>query len=173
VLIDYDPKTLGDLWILPLVGDRKPTLYLQSPDVDIHAQISPDGHWVAYTSGGSVWVQSYPVPGTKYLVSAGNVALPRWRRDGRELFFSSREAGRIWSVSVSPNGPGLTLGTPQLLFDRRFFSLAHGTGSRVTNYHTYAVSADGQRFLAPRQPAVDASNRSLTVVVNWPTLLKK
>jgi Tol biopolymer transport system component len=173
VLIDYDPKTLGDLWILPLVGDRKPTLYLQSPGVDIHAQISPDGHWVAYTSEASVWVQSYPVPGTKYRVSAENVALPRWRRDGRELFFSSRQAGRIWSVSVSPNGPGLTLGTPQLLFDRRFLSLTHGTASRVTNYHTYAVSADGQRFLAPRQPAVDASYRSLTVVVNWPTLLKK
>jgi Tol biopolymer transport system component len=170
LLIDYDRKALGDLWILPLFGERKPTLYLQSPETDIHAQISPDGHWVAYTSGASVWVQSYPVPGTKYRVSAENVGLPRWRRDGRELFFSPpRAAGRIWSVSVSPNGPGLTLGTPQLLFDRKFFSLPHGR----TNFHTYAVSADGQRFLAPRQPAGDASNQSLTVVVNWSALLKK
>ena len=60
-----------------------------------------------------------------------------------------------------------------MLFDRKFFSSMHGTVGRDTNYHTYAVSADGQRFLAPRQPAVDASNRSLTVVVNWSALLKK
>jgi Tol biopolymer transport system component len=173
LLIDYDPKTQGDLWILPLSGDRKPTLYWQSPESDIHAQISPDGHWVAYVSGRSVWVQSYPVPGTKYRVTSESVALPRWRGDGCELFFSSYTTGRIWSVSVSPNGLGLTLGTPQVLFDRRFFSSWHGTATRETNYHTYAVSADGQRFLAPIQPAVDAASRFLTVIVNWPALLKK
>jgi serine/threonine protein kinase/Tol biopolymer transport system component len=170
VFINYDPKTHGDLWILPLSGDRKPTVFSQSPATEIHAQISPDGHWVAYGSDGQIWVQSYPVPGSKYRLSTeGGGALPRWRGDGKELFFSSLAAGRMWSVSVSANGPGLTFSTPQLLFDRKFYGDAHPP----TNYHTYAVSSDGERILAPRQPQVDTGSQSVTVVVNWTSLLKK
>src|SRR5262249_25447188 len=99
----------------------------------------------------------------------GGGALPRWRGDGKELFFSSRAAGRMWSVSVSANGPGLTVSAPQLLFDRKFYSPPHGP----TNFLTYAVSADGQRFLAPRQPQADTGRQFVTVVVNWTSLLNK
>jgi Tol biopolymer transport system component len=167
LFVDYDPKTSGDLWILPLTPAAKPRPFLQAPGDQTHAQISPDGKWVAYTDSG-ISVQSFPVPGTKYRLSEEG-SLPRWRRDGREIFFSGRTAGRIMSVSLTPNGPGLVPGTPQPLFVRRFYSEDHAP----TNFNTFAVSADGQRILAPRQPDVDPAIPFVAVVVNWESWIKK
>jgi hypothetical protein len=140
--------------------------------IDLARNNTPDGRWIAYTSGAQVWVQSYPIPGTKYLAADG-AALPRWRADGLELFATARVAGRVWSVAVSATGRGLTLGAPELLFDRRFFSGSHVGPRSNTNSHTYAVSADGQRILAPRQPALDSTRPAVTVIVNWMALLGK
>src|SRR5262249_41459311 len=143
-----DPAPYAELWILSL-ADRTAKPYLKLPDGAAFGQISPDGRWVAYVSRARVWVQSYPIPRTKFPLPSEALTLPRWRRDGKELFASSRTAGsRMWSISVTPNGPdALILGAPVLLFDHRFFP--NSDGPFHTNHHIYAVSADGQRFLAP------------------------
>ena len=64
---------------------------------------------------------------------------------------------------------GSHLKRPELLFERRFYSASHAP----MNYHTYAVSADGQKVLAPRMPQTGDDSQFVTVVVNWPSLLKK
>jgi len=173
VFVDY-VKSSGDIWILPLTGDKKPIAYLQSPLQEAQAQLSPDGHWLAYLSGGQVWVQSFPAPGTKWQVSPSGGGLPRWRSDGKELFFSGSPNAEIWSVSVSANGAGLVFSAPKLVFGGRFYTAVHTPN--ITNYHTYAVSADGNRFLIPRpQQMMDSEDPTslLTVVLNWTSLLKK
>ena len=83
----------GGLWILPLFGDAKPIPFLQPSYLSGHAEISPDGHWVAYESTESgnyeIYVQSFPAPGAKKVVTVGGGVEPRWRRDGKELFYLS------------------------------------------------------------------------------------
>jgi Tol biopolymer transport system component len=83
---ETDPKTKGDLWVLPTFGDRKPIRYLATPFNERTAAFSPDGRWIAYTSDESgtnqVYVQSFPVSSRKYQVSAGRPSgqLPRGGR---------------------------------------------------------------------------------------------
>jgi Tol biopolymer transport system component len=180
VFVNYDPKTRADLWILPLTEDRQPRVYLQSPLNETLPQISPDGKWIAYALGAGgpaanqLWVQSYPTPGTKWQVSTNSANVSRWRADGKELFYLSGGFGEVWSVSVEHTGAGLTFGVPKMLFSGRWFSPPHQPSN--TNFLTYAVSSDGQRFLFPRVPsAADVADEPqfLTVILNWPSLLKK
>src|SRR5262249_52427979 len=80
-----------DLWILPLSGDKKPSPYLNSRFLEVWGQISPDGHWVAYMSNESgqfeIYVQGLRNLASKFQVSTSAGLLPRWRADGKELFF--------------------------------------------------------------------------------------
>ena len=150
VFASLHPKTLHDLWSLPLAGERKPTALVETVESDTHAQISPDGQWMSYRSGPELHVQRYPTGGQRYTVARGLIS--RWREDGRELFFnSSAGGGEIWTVAVEPIGDGLRFGTPRVLFDSRWAQLGH----RPENlpYFTYAVSPDGERFLIPTDVA--------------------
>src|SRR5262249_21183967 len=107
-----------------------------------------------------------------YQVSTLRGSLPRWRADGKELYYV--DTGTIFSVSVSSNGGALTFGTPQALFDSKMFETAH-TPTNM-RFHNYAVSADGQRVFIPRLPALGNQTEEevpLTVVLNWTSLLKK
>ncbi|MBI4460255.1 MAG: PD40 domain-containing protein, partial [Acidobacteria bacterium] len=93
------PVTPAQLWVLPLAGDpstgtgqgRKPFLFEKTDFVNTQAQISPDGRWIAYLSNESgrdeVYIQSFPKAGTKRQVTANGGVQPRWRRDGKELFY--------------------------------------------------------------------------------------
>src|SRR5450755_695915 len=87
-----DPKTKGDIWVLPLFGDRKPFPYLQTDFSENDGKLSPNGQWLAYFSDETgrfeVYVQTFPTPGGKWQVSTNGGALPVWSRDGKELFFS-------------------------------------------------------------------------------------
>ena len=113
-------------------------------------------------------MQSYPNAGTKWQVSAGRAAQPRWRADGKEIFFGTSGAGGdIGAVSVEANGPGLKFGAPKTLFDSLWAGSPHPNN---TNFWTYAVSPDGQRFLIPRldlRPDSSGQPQPLTVVLNW------
>jgi Tol biopolymer transport system component len=186
VFVNYDPKTQADLWILPLFGDRKPIVYLKSPVSEAQAQISPDGHWIAYSQGVSfatrnIWIESYPNPGTKWQVSTNGGTAPRWRADGKELFYAAADrvaSGRaLWSVAVESNGPGLTFGSAKYLFDSRSPPVAHATWGSM-DYFFYAVSPDGQKILIPRsRSTTDSADQpqslTVTVVLNWTTTLLK
>ena len=150
------------LYSLPLAGPRTPVPYLVGGANRAHAAVSPDGAWLAYTSdeGGAtqVFVQSFPDPTRgKWTVSRPGAMLPRWRRDGRELYFAE-PGGRFYAVSVTP-GTTLQIGQPTLLFETQLTTVAPGTGQ------PYDVSPDGQRFLVLQQ-RVDVAV-PITVVVNW------
>ena len=158
-------KTASDVWVLPLTGDRKPYPFLQTAFNEQNAKFSPDGRWVAYASDEStlfeVFVTPFPGPGVSRRVSPGLAALPRWRSDGKELFYEARD-GTIMSVPWTMKGDQPEIGTAQPLFT---------VGRPSSIAYTWDVSPDGQRFLV-RVPASN-DRASLTLVVNWPALLNK
>jgi hypothetical protein len=172
-----DPKTGQDLWGLPLTGDRKPFPIANSAFYENHAQISPDGKWIAFESDESgimqIYVKPFPSGSGKWQASTGGGIFPRWRRDGRELFYmESSDGGRMMAVGVKPTGESLEFTAPQGLFDSGYVNIVH-----PTNFLTYDVSPDGQRFLIPRSEGTlspEVSNSSpMTVILNWTAALNK
>jgi eukaryotic-like serine/threonine-protein kinase len=163
-----DPKTNADLWLLPLDGDRKPVPYLATQFRETNSQFSPDGKWMAYRSNESgqdqVYVQPVPATGAKFQISTSGGGRPRWRRDGKELFYEAAD-GKLMAVAIKI-GASIEAGVPQPLFD---FPTALEAG--IHQFY-YQPSADGQRFLV-NAPSVDSSPTPVTVVLNWQAGLKR
>jgi len=156
--------TKSDIWALPLVGDRKPILLVQSEFEEVDPQFSPDGKWIAYTSNESgrneVYVRPFPGPGGKWQISttgvnvAAIVLAPRWSRDGRELYFHTADQ-KLVAAQIKISGSSVDIGEIKPMFD---------TQSRALLY-IVAASADGQRFLSLSNASQLSS--PLTLVLNW------
>jgi len=166
-----DARTGTDLWVVPLNGERRPTIAVQAAQDQRGGEFSPDGHWLAYESNESgrfeVYVQPWPMPDGKWQVSSAGGTQVRWRRDGRELYYIAPDA-RLMAVSVtaSPDGKTFDPGAPVPLFETR---LATGP-TAIPGRSQYAVAPDG-RFLL--NTVVDNTAPSpITVVVNWTQLLE-
>lgn len=90
VYVVIDPKTVRDLWLLPLTGDRTPKPLLNSTSNEYFPQVSPDGRWLADVSNESgalqVYVRPFPAGSGKWLVSPDAANVPRWRGDGKSCF---------------------------------------------------------------------------------------
>ena len=160
-----DPKTQRDEWVLPLFGDRKPFALLHSEFNEYQGQFSPDSQWIAYVSdesgGPQVYVQSFPTLTGKVQISAAGGTQPRWNHNGKELFYLARDR-KLIAVAVK-TGPTFEVSAPHALF---------GTSLNADALRqTYSVSSDGQRFLL--NTPLDTASSPLTVVLNWPGLLKK
>jgi Tol biopolymer transport system component len=139
----------GDLWAQPVGGDQPPLRLTQDTFVEVNPAFSPDGRWIAYESneGGSqneVYIQSFPVPGARQQISTSGGVVPRWRNDGKELFYVAPNR-MLMTVSLQPAGSSLRASVPAPLFQIRFNEAGEGN---------YAVSRDG-RFLvaATGQPS--------------------
>ena len=160
-------RTGTDLWLLPLEGERKPIPYLQTPFNESEAQFSPDGHWMAYASNESgqpqVYIQSIPASGTKFQISNAGGVQPRWRRDGKELFYISSD-NKLMAVSLKV-GDTVAADPPKPLFD---FQPVYAA---LIGIWAYEPSADGQRFMALTE--TDAANPPITVVLNWQAGIKR
>ena len=133
------------------------------------AQFSPDGRWVAYASNesGSLEIYVTPFPGGsgKWQVSSGGGSEPRWRKDGKELFYLSQDS-KMMAAPVSL-GASFESGSPVALFQTH---RRQPISSQDT--YSYAVSADGQRFLIATQ--IDESNAApLSVLLNWTSAIEK
>ena len=174
-----NPKTQADLWVLPLSGDPRPFPVVSLPLQQSHGQISPDGKWLAYesfeTGRMEIYIQPFPSGAGKHLISADGGGWPRWRGDGRELFYMRQlpEGNKMMAAAVRFIGGSLAAETPKELFDSGYINLFHGDGSR---YHPYSVSADGQHFLIPRPASNDAPDGTaapMVVVLNWAEAVKK
>jgi serine/threonine protein kinase len=169
----------SDLWILPLFGDRKPFPFLQTSFSEDLGFFSPDGLWIAYVSNESgrneVYVAPFlglrgeptaaapGTPGGKWQVSAAGGNWPRWRSDGKEIFYLAPDS-KLMVAAVNGQGSAFEVDAVRPLFDMR----------PVTNQRfMYDVSADGQRFLV-NTPAEEGSSAPapITLVVNWPAALK-
>jgi eukaryotic-like serine/threonine-protein kinase len=159
---------------LPLFGDRKPVPFVQGKFAATSAQFSPNGRYVAYTSNETgrheVYVQTFPKATGKWQISTTGGEEPMWRRDGKELFYlshgeSASGGDKLMSVAVDTNSAAFQAGIPKELFETQLIPLWYWR-------NVYAVSPDGQRFLMI-VPAAQAKPQPITVVLNWPALLKK
>jgi serine/threonine protein kinase/Tol biopolymer transport system component len=157
---EIHPKTGIGLWTLSPDGKISP--FRVTPFNERAGQFSPGPeagpHWVAYTSDESgrfeIYVQSYPGGANRIIVSNGGGILPRWSRDGKELFYVTGDA--VVSVAIRPDG---SLGAPSKLFARSNFLFNY-------RYSSYSVSPDGRRFLMiQRDPG--SVPRQLNVILNW------
>src|SRR5262245_24483156 len=165
---ELDAKTSVDLWVLPLFGDRKPFVFLQTPFAEGGGRFSPNGRWIAYSSNESgtnqVYVRPFPPAGGQWMVSTNGGSQPRWRSDGKELFYIAADR-KLMAVDVKEDSGTLILGSPKPLFETR--TIAQLPGSSL-----YDVTGDGQRFLIIT-PVEETSPSPFTVVLNWTAGLKR
>lgn len=153
-----DPESQGDLWILPLEGERKPRPYLRGPAHEHAAAVSPDGEWLAYASDEpgqeEVYVRAFPHAGAPIQISSGGGREPRWAPSGRELFYRSGEG--MVAVAIE-TASALTVASRQVLFDDSpYLPHIHEAG--------YDVHPDGQHFVMVLRGSKD---REVVVVLNW------
>ncbi len=151
-----------DLRYFELQADGRmsePLKFLDTPQRELAPKLSPDGRFVAYQSDESgrveVYVRPFPDGTGKWQASVNGGAEPRWRSDGKELYYLT--GSTLMSVSVS-TGQDLTLGQPQALFESTDLSGLAG----------YDVSRDGQRFLtiSPVEDSISAPPK-VRIVQNW------
>ena len=165
-----DPRTKGDLWVLPLTADRKPILFLQTEYTEARPAMSPDGKWIAYDSDESgtpqVYVRPFPGPGGKYQVSTTPGLRPRWRRDGKELYYLGLD-NRLMAAEVKSTGQTFVVGAVRPLFETRPV-----LGAIIGASNSYEVTADGKRFLV-NTIVGELTSSPITLVVNWDAELKK
>jgi Tol biopolymer transport system component len=162
-----DPKTGYDLWILPgpleSPGSARPDPFLRTQFNEAFGKFSPDGHWIVYASDESgrfeIYLAPFPGAGGKRQISTAGGTYPRWRADGKEIFYIAPDQ-RLTAAEVTLKSGEIQTGEVHPLF-----------GPLLTGSYEYDVSADGQRILAvtPRTNGF----APLTIVQNWTAGLKK
>jgi len=182
------PTSEVDTFPLDWSRDGRNLLYLAEPDLRVYsfaegkshlflkanaslnnAQFSPDGKWVAYCSNESgrweVYVTSFPDARGKWQVSTNGGEEPRWRGDGKEIYFLSLDA-KLMAASVETKTE-FESGSPTVLFQT-------DPRERVatTEVIIYDVSRDGQRFLVNTNYN-NGSAHPISVVLNWKSKVKK
>lgn len=151
---------------------RKPQPFLDNRPLTSQARFSPNGHWLAYASaeGGRLEIFVRPFPpgpgrsGGKWQISTQGGAEPQWRGDGNELFFLSAENPPcITAVEIAEKNGAIVAGIPHALFPVR----VGGAGR-----NRWVPTRDGKKFLVVEAPE-PKSIINFTVILNWPSLLKK
>ncbi len=144
-------------------GPYSPKVFLSTPAVESNPKLSPDSRFVAYTSNESgrseVYVRPFPSGAGRWQVSLNGGKQPRWRNDGKELFYVENDTVMM-AVPVSTAGQALTLGQPQQLFESADLNF------RGNGWPQYDVSTDGQRFLTSTPVESDAAP-TIHIVENW------
>jgi Tol biopolymer transport system component len=175
-----DQKTKQDLWLLSLESGVKAIPFLRTNFNEGDGQFSPDMRWIAYVSDESgsneVYVRGFSRSSGsdalsasigKWLISEGGGTGPRWRRDGKELYYRATD-GKVIAVEITA-GTLFQAGSRKPLFQAPPDIAALYT---IAPFPAWDVTADGKRFLLP-VPAVENSPSPFNVVLNWTALLKK
>jgi serine/threonine-protein kinase len=161
---EVTPTNGRDIWVLPLEGE--PSAFLATSFNERSPEFSPDGKWLAYVSNESgrdeVYVQPYPGPGGRWLISNEGGSEPVWSADGRELFYRYEEQMMAATVETEPV---FRAGAPQVLFEGRY---AVDAGPNARNYD---ISPDGQRFLMIKEEQTERGQ--INVILNWFEELKR
>ncbi len=146
----------GDIWILPLEGDRKPWPIVHSPANEHSGLFSPDGRWMAYSSDGSgkneVYVTAFPKREGNWQISNGGGVVPIWSRNGKELFFTNGSSLMVVEVTA---GSTFDFSVPRKLFDI------------PPSTDVWDIAPDGQRFLVRVLQSPQVTLPRLEVVTEW------
>jgi dipeptidyl aminopeptidase/acylaminoacyl peptidase len=157
----------ADVWVLA-VGDRQsPTRLTRSRLDQMHANFSPDGRFIAYTSNESgrhdVYIETLPQSDRKWPISINGGYEPRWRSDGREIYYLSLDR-TLMAVPVTSGAK--PFGVPRPVFQTDVHA-----GVNVLRTH-YVPNRDGTRFLVHTRSR-DLAPVPITVVVNWTAALQQ
>jgi eukaryotic-like serine/threonine-protein kinase len=171
--VEVGQETGFDLMVLPTSAGEKPFAFLRTKFEETQGSFSPGlPRWIAYASDESgvleVYVQAFTpgqaATGARWQVSSGGGREPRWRGDGKELYYLSLD-GKVMAVNVRTDGDAFQYSAPRLLFTL-------STLARGFVYGTYHVTRDGRRFLFV-EPPVAAESQPLTLVTNWLAAAKR
>jgi len=162
-----DGEKMVSLWIRPVNGDGKPVAVVQPPSPQSNLRfyrISPDSHWVAYTSDESgqdeIYLTTFPEGKGKWRVSSNGGYYAAWSGNGKELFYTAL-TDDFFACPVTPKGSEIEVGTPQHLFHTPLAAIGV----------LFDVSSDGKRLLVNHTE--EGSQAPLQLVTNWPADLKK
>jgi Tol biopolymer transport system component len=160
IFLEFMRRTNADLWLQPLAGGD-PVPLAQTPFDEKGARFSPDGRWIAYYSNESgsreVYLRPVGEAGERVRVSSGGGTMPRWRRDGRELYYVASD-GTIMHVPLSIAGGRMQPGAAEVMF-------------RVDGVlRDFDAAPDGQRFLLD---VADPNPAPVTLLSNWTSLVSK
>jgi hypothetical protein len=169
---ELNSRTRNEIWVLRMDGEKsnRGVPLVQFEFEEVFCQISPDGHWIAYTTEESgqreVYVRPLPSGEGRWRVSLAGGGQPRWRGDNKELFCWAMD-GKIMSVEVKAGAGNKVFdpGAPRPLFEARL------TPTNSNAIYEYDVAADGKRFLL--NTLVGDLAQPLNAVVNWDAGLTK
>jgi serine/threonine-protein kinase len=161
----FSSTDTGDISLLPIEGDRKLQPFLKTQFGEFFASLSPDGHWMVYTSDESgryeVYVRPYPGPGGKWQVSTEGGEEPVWSASGEELFYRN---GEKWMAARVHTGGEFRAEKPQLMFEKYFLN--------VPGY-SHWPSRDGKRQVMLQPSGNDVPPKQINVILNWAAELKQ
>jgi Tol biopolymer transport system component len=157
---------ISEIQIYPFEGDHKPYSLLNAAFANSGGQVSPDGRWIAFitnqTGRSEVYVSNFPKPTSRWQISSTGGLTPRWRRDGKELFYATLD-GILMAVEVTPGKNDFTVGASKPISQKPV--------SVRTLDAIYDVSPDGQRFSAARVTK-GSLHSPLTLLTNWSHALR-
>ncbi len=120
VYTQSEPAAQDDIWMLPVDGEGTPRRLVETQFREAGAALSPDDRWLAYTSNETgrdeVYVQAFPDPGRKWLISTGGGYTPVWGPDGEALELFYRNGNKMMLVPIKAK-PTFSAGTPRTLFE--------------------------------------------------------
>ena len=159
----------ADIYVLSL-SDLTVTPFATSRFGETAAKFSPDGRLVAYVSDDSGRPEVYVAPvgnsAARVVVSTEGAGAPRWRHDGKELFYI-RSDDTLMAASIRASSTTIDVGTTRPVFQSAFQGVIQGLASLTP----YDVTADG-RFLVLRD-VDEPLPPAITLIINWPAALKK